>query len=213
MWQFIGEHTTWLLQWLVFTNVHYIPVVGVGKERRIKIGPWWWNLKRQNPLVQLPWGLLALCRRTLGTERHRFGTAWPEKLGKKARWRLTVYIWTRSQKAGGIPWVSTRFSLSMEMSGLKRDATAEPVSRDQIFRRERRPEKKKKLFSSLRAGLPALPGWPIICWKCRKYICNTLNPLTTPSYNPLRSSIFATAAFCRVAQPTNQRSRRFRTPT
>ena len=31
----------------------------------------------------------------------------------------------------------TRFSLSMEMSRLTRDWTAEPVSRDQILRRER----------------------------------------------------------------------------
>ena len=33
--------------------------------------------------------------------------------------------------------VSTRFSLSMTMSRLTRDGTAEPVSRDQSFRRER----------------------------------------------------------------------------
>ena len=33
--------------------------------------------------------------------------------------------------------VSTRFSLSMEMNFLTRDGTAEPVSRDQILRRER----------------------------------------------------------------------------
>ena len=33
--------------------------------------------------------------------------------------------------------VSTRFSLSMEMSRLMRDGTAEPVSRDQFLRRER----------------------------------------------------------------------------
>ena len=45
--------------------------------------------------------------------------------------------WTPPQKVGGIPWVSTRFSLSMEMSRLTRDGTAEPVSRDQILRRER----------------------------------------------------------------------------
>ena len=32
----------------------------------------------------------------------------------------------------------TRFSLSMEMSRLTRDGTAEPVSRDQILRHERR---------------------------------------------------------------------------
>ena len=34
-------------------------------------------------------------------------------------------------------YVSTKFSLSMEMSRLTRDATAEPVSRDQILRHER----------------------------------------------------------------------------
>ena len=33
--------------------------------------------------------------------------------------------------------VSTRFSLSMEMSRLMRDGTAEPVLRDQILRRKR----------------------------------------------------------------------------
>ena len=39
---------------------------------------------------------------------------------------------------GRDPVVSTRFSLSMEMSRLTRDGTAdEPVSRDQILRRER----------------------------------------------------------------------------
>ena len=32
---------------------------------------------------------------------------------------------------------STRYSLSMKMSRLTRDGTAEPVSRDQILRRER----------------------------------------------------------------------------
>ena len=33
--------------------------------------------------------------------------------------------------------VSTRFSLSMEMSRLTRDGTAEPVSRDQVLRHAR----------------------------------------------------------------------------
>ena len=41
------------------------------------------------------------------------------------------------RNSGGTPYVSTRFSLSMEMSRLTRDGTAEPVSRDQILRRER----------------------------------------------------------------------------
>ena len=38
---------------------------------------------------------------------------------------------------GGIPEVSTRFSLSLEMSRLTRDEAAKPASQDQIFRRER----------------------------------------------------------------------------
>ena len=33
--------------------------------------------------------------------------------------------------------VSTRFGLGMEMSRLMRDGTAEPVSRNQLFRHER----------------------------------------------------------------------------
>ena len=39
--------------------------------------------------------------------------------------------------SGGIPKVSTRFSLSMEMNRLTRDGTAKYVSRDRILRRER----------------------------------------------------------------------------
>ena len=42
-----------------------------------------------------------------------------------------------SHNSGEILYVSTRFSLSMEMSRLMQDGTAEPVSRDQILRRER----------------------------------------------------------------------------
>ena len=39
-------------------------------------------------------------------------------------------------KIGGIPSVSIIFSLSMEISRLTRDGTAEPVSRDQTLRHE-----------------------------------------------------------------------------
>ena len=42
-----------------------------------------------------------------------------------------------ARNSGGIPYVSTRFSLRMEMSRLTRDGTAEPVSRDQILRHAR----------------------------------------------------------------------------
>ena len=37
-----------------------------------------------------------------------------------------AYKWTPPRNSGGIPQVSTRFSLSMEMSRLTRDGTAEP---------------------------------------------------------------------------------------
>ena len=42
------------------------------------------------------------------------------------------------RNSGGIPQVSTRFSLSVEMSRLTRDRTTEAVSRDQILRRRER---------------------------------------------------------------------------
>ena len=45
--------------------------------------------------------------------------------------------WTPPRNSGGIPYVGTIFSLSMEMSRLTRDGTAETASRDQILRRER----------------------------------------------------------------------------
>ena len=56
-----------------------------------------------------------------------------------ARWRMAVQIniWTPPGNSGGTPQVSTRFSLSMEMSRLTRDGTAETVTRDQILRHER----------------------------------------------------------------------------
>ena len=53
------------------------------------------------------------------------------------RWRMAVSNWTPPRNSGGIPKVSTRFSLSMEMSRLTRDGRAEPVSRDQILRHAR----------------------------------------------------------------------------
>ena len=56
------------------------------------------------------------------------------------RWRMAVSIneWTPPRELAGMPKVSTRSSLSMEMSKLTLDGNAEPVPRDQIFlRRER----------------------------------------------------------------------------
>ena len=41
------------------------------------------------------------------------------------------------RNSGGISQVSTRLSLSIKMSRVTRDGTAEPASQDQILRRER----------------------------------------------------------------------------
>ena len=55
------------------------------------------------------------------------------------RWRMAAQVnkWAPPRKSGGIRSVSTKFSLSMEMSRLRRDETVKPLSRDQILRRER----------------------------------------------------------------------------
>ena len=60
---------------------HFIPIVGVGKERHTINWLVPDELQRQHPLLELPWELLALCRRTLGSERHRYAIPWPDKLG------------------------------------------------------------------------------------------------------------------------------------
>ena len=54
---------------------------------------------------ELPWGLLALCRRTLGSERHRYAIAWPDKLGTDPMAYGGFYInkWTPPRNSGGIP--------------------------------------------------------------------------------------------------------------
>ena len=47
------------------------------------------------------------------------------------------FIMDAAAELGRSPVSNTRFSLSMEMSRLTRDGTAEPVSRDQILRHAR----------------------------------------------------------------------------
>ena len=49
-----------------------------------------------------------------------------------------VHKWTPPRKSGEIPRVRTQFSLSVENEQADAGRTAEPVSRDQILRHERR---------------------------------------------------------------------------
>lgn len=44
-------------------------------EKERKLSDPWYYLIGQNPLVELPWKLRALCRRPLGSERRRHAIA------------------------------------------------------------------------------------------------------------------------------------------
>ena len=64
------------------------PLQGVGKERRTKIGPWSYisKTKYSTPLLEIPLGLLALCRRTLvGSDDHHLHAIALHPLGLSQR--------------------------------------------------------------------------------------------------------------------------------
>ena len=72
--------------------------------------------------------------------------------------------WTPPRNSGGIPQISARFSLSMEMSRLTRDGTAEPVSRDQILGHER--GKENIHFSCLADHVQDWQPYPVDPYSC-----------------------------------------------
>ena len=57
--------------------IHIIPLFMVWK----KVGAHQLPEYCQDPFPRLREGLLALCGRTFGRERHRYAIAWPDKLG------------------------------------------------------------------------------------------------------------------------------------
>ena len=98
-------------------------------------------MQRQHPSLELPWGPLALCQRTLGSERNRYAIAWPDKLGTDLMVCAGKNIWTPPRNSGGIPWVSTRFSISREneQADTRRDSQtclAKPSSQAQTGARK-----------------------------------------------------------------------------
>ena len=58
--------------------------------------------------------LLAQYRRALDSERHRHEVARPDKLGTDPMVYGGIRQWTSPRTSGGIPRISTRFSLSVE---------------------------------------------------------------------------------------------------
>ena len=110
----------------------------MGKERRTLIGPYGVLPEQAAPdpgtTLRFTGPVPADARQRTPSVRNyvtRQTRDWPDSV-----WRFKINKWTSPRKAGIMPRVSTRFSLSMEMSRLTRDGTAELVSRDQIFRRE-----------------------------------------------------------------------------
>ena len=108
---------------------------GCGKERRILIGPWW---PAKAALVRNYLEVYWPCAGGLSAV-NAIGTQLRDPINSGlTQWRIwRFYKWTPPRNSGGIPKVSTRFSLSMEMSRLTRDGTAEPVSREKILRHAR----------------------------------------------------------------------------
>ena len=77
--------THFLLQYIVYTSINMpTSYTNSGCEQREAHTNWsiYGDLQKAAPVTgTLPWGLLTLCRQTLGSERHRYTIAWPDKLG------------------------------------------------------------------------------------------------------------------------------------
>ena len=101
--------------------------------------------------------------------------------------------WTPPRNSGGIPQVSTRFSLSMEMSRLTRDGTAEPVSRDQILRHEHGQENINFPCSAdNEQDWQPYPVGPYSCYMCdRTYIHTYIHAHEVLDYNICIVTVYA----------------------
>ena len=116
---------------------YFIPILGVGKRGAYSLVHG--DISAKAALVRNYLEVYWPCANGLSSV-NAVGTHLRDPINSGlARWRMAILNkkWTPLRNSGGIPQLSTIFSLSMEMSRLKRDRTAEPVSRDQILRRER----------------------------------------------------------------------------
>ena len=113
-----------------------VQVVGVGKEWHTLIGQWGY-LKRQHPNVtRATMGPMALCQRTLDGDAT--GTQFLRETHQMALFRCRYTTpWRKAGGKRGAREYAPDSAWAWRMSGLTRDGTAEPVSRDQILRRER----------------------------------------------------------------------------
>ena len=112
--------------------------VGMRGNWRTFNGPWGY-LNRQHIThysIELPGGLLTLAGGLSAVSA--IGTPWRDPIiSRLTRWRLTVEMDTVAESEGRNPGSKDDIQWVRRMSALTRDATPEPVSRDQILRRER----------------------------------------------------------------------------
>ena len=113
-----------------------VQVVGVGKERHTSIGQWDYLERQHTPiLLELSWDQWP-CAGGLSVV-----TPLERKFCVRlTRWRFSGADTTPWREAGGQRGAreyAPDSAWAWRMGGLTRDGTAEPVSRDQILRRER----------------------------------------------------------------------------
>ena len=188
------------------TNFHVyvptVPIVGMGKDGRILAGPWGY-LNRKLSFVELPWELLPLCRFSVVNAIGN-AIAWPDKLGTSPM----AYDGSNGNRSGKQGEVESRKLASdstwvWRTSGLTRDGTAEPNSRDQTLRRERGLGKfPVSLFSCPQAGSATIPAsWCPVCWRWWPHTHTTGNGniITPPPLDSALDSELSSISRCLFA--------------
>ena len=119
---------------------------------------------------ELPWGLLALSRRTLGSERLRYAIAWPDKLGTDPM-AYGGFIMDAAAELGRNP--VSKHQIQPEYGDEQADAGRNGwtrLARPNSQARTGTGECSFPQFSWPRAGLATLPGWSILCYMWWPYI-------------------------------------------
>ena len=138
---------------------------------------------------ELPWGLLALYRRTLGSERHRYAIAWPDKLGTYPM-AYGGFIMDAAAELGRNP--VSKHQIQPESRDDQADAGRDGwtrLARPNSQARTGTGECSFSLFSWPRAGSATLPGWSILCYMWWPYIHTCCRPDAAIIHCPLNEFI------------------------
>ena len=122
------------------------------------------DLQRQHPFGTLPWGLLALCRRTLGSKRRRYAIAWPNKLGTDpmAHGGLNNYMGAAAElRRNPVSKHQIRREYGNEQADAGRDCRTR-LARPNSQARTGTGKYSFSRFSCTRSGLATLPSWSFL---------------------------------------------------